>query len=102
MCEYTELLFLTGCSHLVEPRFDEFKSAAEKGAALDEMGLGQAASLQPFRDVLVNTKIIVAGGFGPDNYEESISSGVGDLVAFGRFFVYVHYIPRDRIYGDGC
>lgn len=51
------------------------------------MADGAEISLQPFRDVLVQTRLIVAGGCGPDDFHEIISSGRSDLVAFGRYFV---------------
>ncbi len=71
--------------HLIEPRFDEFKSAAEKGVALGD--ISHLLSLSPFREALGSTKVISAGGFGPDNYQEGLSTGAYDLVAFGRLFV---------------
>lgn len=74
------------CSHLIEPRFDEFKSAAEKEALLGEMSF-QNVSLAPFREVLGSTPLLSAGGFGPDNYEDGIRAGTSDLVAFGRYFM---------------
>ncbi|OCF36050.1 hypothetical protein I316_01922 [Kwoniella heveanensis BCC8398] len=66
--------------HMVEPRFDEFKSAAEKQSFLE------AISLQPFREVLGSTPLMVAGGYGPDNLHEGIQKGEHDLVAFGRYY----------------
>jgi 2,4-dienoyl-CoA reductase-like NADH-dependent reductase (Old Yellow Enzyme family) len=74
-------------SHLIEPRFDEFKSASEKALALGDLSAGNEMSLAPFREALGSTKVIVAGGYGPDNFSQGIESGAHDLVAFGRFFV---------------
>lgn len=71
---------------MIEPRFDEFRSAAEKGEELGGMADGEV-SLRPFREALGSTPMIMAGGCRPDNIESSISSGTCDLVAFGRFFV---------------
>ncbi|WWC62257.1 uncharacterized protein I303_104853 [Kwoniella dejecticola CBS 10117] len=76
--------------HLIEPRFDELKSAGEKQIALKDMveSGSEDISLLPFRKALCDhTPIITAGGFGPDNMSESIKYGVSDLVAFGRYFV---------------
>ncbi|WVR08415.1 hypothetical protein IAU60_005470 [Kwoniella sp. DSM 27419] len=73
--------------HLIEPRFDEFKSASEKEASLQSMSKGIKVSLAPFRKVLGDTLIISAGGWGPNNLSEGIVDGSHDLVAFGRFFV---------------
>jgi 2,4-dienoyl-CoA reductase-like NADH-dependent reductase (Old Yellow Enzyme family) len=80
-------LVLAHTSHLIEPRFDEFKSAAEKASVLGDMGDGREVSLAPFREALGTTKLIVAGGYGPDNFQQGIETGDHDLVAFGRFFV---------------
>ena len=44
-------------------------------------------SLAPFRAALGTTPLVVAGGMGPDNYEDGIRAGTHDLVAFGRYFV---------------
>lgn len=73
--------------HLIEPRFDEFKSAAEKAEALGDINDGNEMSLAPFRAALGATKVIVAGGYGPDNFQHGIEKGTHDMVAFGRFFV---------------
>jgi len=74
-------------SHLLEPRFDEFNSASEKTLALGEMDVGEEVSLKPFRNALGETPLLVAGGFGPDNFERGLEDGSYDMVAFGRFFV---------------
>ncbi|WVQ94021.1 hypothetical protein IAU59_001099 [Kwoniella sp. CBS 9459] len=89
--------------HMIEPRFDEFKSAAEKQSFLEGMAVASAVakssnianpsaavdtlSLQPFREVLGGTPLMVAGGYGPDNLHEGIQRGDHDLVAFGRYYV---------------
>jgi hypothetical protein len=73
--------------HLIEPRFDEFKSASEKEKMLSSMSIRQDISLQPFQQALGSTKMLSAGGYGPDNFAETISSGASDLVAFGRYFM---------------
>jgi hypothetical protein len=73
--------------HLIEPRFDEFKSASEKEAMLGTMALGQDMSLEPFRRALGSTKLLSAGGYGPDDYGKAIEGGTSDLVAFGRYFM---------------
>ncbi|WRT68114.1 uncharacterized protein IL334_005089 [Kwoniella shivajii] len=73
--------------HLIEPRFDEFKSASEKQIALEEMSINGEISLKPFRKALGSTPLMTAGGFGPDNLHEGIKNGTSDLVAFGRYFV---------------
>lgn len=54
---------------------------------LGSMSVSKDISLQPFKRVLGSTKMLSAGGFGPDNYAETISSGASDLVAFGRYFM---------------
>lgn len=76
---------------MIEPRFDEFKSAAEKAESLSEMKMAEI-SLQPFREALGSTPLLAAGGFGPDNLEEGIRDGSHDLVAFGRYFMYVELL----------
>lgn len=73
--------------HLIEPRFDEFKSASEKEAMLDGMSMGQDISLGPFRRALGSTTLLSAGGYGPENYAETIQDGTSDIVAFGRYFM---------------
>jgi 2,4-dienoyl-CoA reductase-like NADH-dependent reductase (Old Yellow Enzyme family) len=73
--------------HLIEPRFDEFKSASEKEAVLGGMSVGQDISLKPFKEVLGSTTLLSAGGYGPDNFVKAIESGTSDLVAFGRYFM---------------
>jgi len=75
------------CRHLIEPRFDEFKSASEKEKMLSSMSISQDISLQPFKQALGSTKLLSAGGYGPDNFAKTISSGASDLVAFGRYFM---------------
>jgi 2,4-dienoyl-CoA reductase-like NADH-dependent reductase (Old Yellow Enzyme family) len=72
---------------LIEPRFDEFKSASEKEAMLGSMSVGQNISLEPFKRALGSTKLLSAGGYGPDNYANVVSAGTSDLVAFGRYFM---------------
>ncbi|WVF66406.1 hypothetical protein IAT40_001146 [Kwoniella sp. CBS 6097] len=92
--------------HMVEPRFDEFKSAAEKQSFLEGMAVASASvscngadgepkpsaaveafSLRPFRKVLGDTPLMVAGGYGPDNLHVGTQRGEHDLVAFGRYYV---------------
>ena len=46
-------------------------------------------SLAPFRKALGSTKLLAAGGFGPENYRQGIEDGSHDLVAMGRYFMYV-------------
>lgn len=46
-------------------------------------------SLAPFRKALGPTKLLAAGGFGPENFAEGIDKGEHDLVAMGRYFMYV-------------
>lgn len=75
------------CRHLIEPRFDEFQSASEKEKMLSSMSISQDISLQPFQQALGSTKLLSAGGYGPDNFAKTISSGASDLVAFGRYFM---------------
>lgn len=53
------------------------------------MGEEGEMTLRPFRTALGQTRLILAGGCKPDDFERSISSGTCDLVAFGRFFVRV-------------
>lgn len=74
--------------HLIEPRFDEFKSASEKLAAFKDYNI-QDLTLKHFRGTLGTTPVMAAGGFGPDNFEDGLLVGEHDLMAFGRFFVYV-------------
>jgi 2,4-dienoyl-CoA reductase-like NADH-dependent reductase (Old Yellow Enzyme family) len=76
---------------MIEPRFDEFKSASEKALMLGSMSVGQDMSLQPFKQALGSTKLLTAGGYSPEDYAGAINSGTSDLVAFGRFFMYVGY-----------
>ncbi|WVW84317.1 hypothetical protein I302_106351 [Kwoniella bestiolae CBS 10118] len=76
--------------HLVEPRFDELKSASEKQETLKDMLTDgeEEVSLKPFRNALgPDTPLISAGGFGPENANEGLGNGTSDLVAFGRYFV---------------
>ncbi|KAK9896816.1 FMN-linked oxidoreductase [Cystobasidium minutum MCA 4210] len=72
--------------HLIEPRFDEFKSASEKLAAFKNYNV-EDLTLKHFKQALGSTPIMAAGGFGPDNFQEGLQSGAHDLMAFGRFFV---------------
>ncbi|KAK4689046.1 hypothetical protein P7C73_g1067, partial [Tremellales sp. Uapishka_1] len=72
--------------HMIEPRFDEFKSASEKQAALGDMSVASDISLAPFRRALGSTPLLAAGGFGPDNLEKGFQDGSYDFVAFGRYF----------------
>ena len=72
--------------HLIEPRFDEFKSASEKLAAFKNYNV-EDLTLTHFKEALGSTPVMAAGGFGPDNFEEGLQSGAHDLMAFGRFFV---------------
>jgi len=72
--------------HLIEPRFDEFKSASEKFAVLSSYK-PEDFTLKPFRQALGKTPVISAGGFSPDNYQDGLQHGEHDLMAFGRFFV---------------
>jgi hypothetical protein len=73
--------------HLIEPRFDEFKSASEKETMLGSMSVGQDVSLEPFKRALGSTTLLSAGGYGPKTYLKALNGGVGDLVAFGRYFM---------------
>jgi hypothetical protein len=77
-------------SHLIEPRFDEFQAAADKLAALEKRNI-ELPTLAPFRAALGETRLLAAGGFGPENYAEGIEDGSHDLVAMGRYFMYVHH-----------
>ena len=72
--------------HLIEPRFDEIRTATEKAAALGDMQSGQEVSLKPFRKALGGTPVIAAGAFNAVNCSDGIQNGDHDLVAFGRFF----------------
>jgi 2,4-dienoyl-CoA reductase-like NADH-dependent reductase (Old Yellow Enzyme family) len=72
--------------HIIEPRFDEYKGHADKQIILEEMGVG-GMTLAPFREALRSTPMLVAGGFGPDNYQRGLRDGSYDFVAFGRFFI---------------
>jgi len=54
---------------------------------LSSMSISQDISLQPFQQALGSTKLLSAGGYGPDNFAKTISSGASDLVAFGRYFM---------------
>lgn len=92
MCEqktsdprYPSMTDLKSPSHLIEPRFDEFRSASEKASVLGGLTSSQL-SLAPFRQALGSTPMIAAGGFGPNNLNEGLARGDHDLVAFGRFF----------------
>jgi hypothetical protein len=94
MCKSQSPVLPDTFRHLIEPRFDEFKSAGEKAAILAEMGGQHELSLEPFRAVLHSTPIIAAGGYSPDNYESSIAQGKCDMVAFGRYFTWVRALQR--------
>lgn len=72
--------------HLIEPRFDEFKSAGDKLAAFSDYKV-EDLSLSRFREALGSTPMIAAGGFGPENFEDGLQRGAHDLIAFGRYFV---------------
>ncbi|KAL7418602.1 hypothetical protein Q5752_007060 [Cryptotrichosporon argae] len=71
--------------HLIEPRFDEFKSAAEKAASLSSLSL--APSLAPFRAALGSTPLVSAGGHTPTSLHATLDGGAADAVAFGRYFI---------------
>ncbi|GAA6001855.1 hypothetical protein JCM10207_002352 [Rhodosporidiobolus poonsookiae] len=73
--------------HLIEPRFDELKSESEKMASLGETNSMDSLkiSLQPYREVCLETPVIAAGGYNATNVNERL--GVDhDLVAIGRYF----------------
>jgi hypothetical protein len=53
------------------------------------MAVGQDISLKPFKQALGSTTLLSAGGYGPDNFAKAIESGTSDLVAFGRYFMWV-------------
>lgn len=75
--------------HLIEPRFDEFKSAREKETMLGNMSIGQDISLEPFKRALGSITLLSAGGYGPSTYTKALNGGISDLVAFGRYFMSV-------------
>ncbi|EIN04454.1 FMN-linked oxidoreductase, partial [Punctularia strigosozonata HHB-11173 SS5] len=80
--------------HMIEPRFDEWKSEIEKIDILlhaaDDMGVAHESSipsLKPFRAAIrPPTKLIVAGGYNWINCWDGIDRGDHDAVAFGRYF----------------
>lgn len=80
------MLRLRRARHLIEPRFDEFKSASEKMAAFSDYKV-EDLTLDHFRQVLGSTPMMAAGGFSPDNLDDGLQRGAHDLMAFGRFFV---------------
>lgn len=82
----TSFNILCQCRHLIEPRFDEFKSASEKLAAFSDYNV-EDLTLSHFRQCLGSTPLMAAGGFSPDNFQDGLQSGAHDLMAFGRFFV---------------
>ncbi|BGP12766.1 hypothetical protein JCM10213_007281 [Rhodosporidiobolus nylandii] len=73
--------------HLIEPRFDELKSEAEKMSALGENNpMDQLElSLRPYREACADTPVIAAGGYNDKNFNERLGAD-HDLVAFGRYF----------------
>lgn len=58
-------------SHLIEPRFDELKTEAEKRAELKAGSVEEEITSAPFRAALGATPVIAAGGFGPENLQVS-------------------------------
>ena len=94
LCVSPQNISLLICRHLIEPRFDEFQSAADKLASLTARKI-ELPSLAPFRKALGSTKLLAAGGFGPDNFATGIEDGSHDLVAMGRYFMCVIY-PLQR------
>ncbi|TFK51431.1 FMN-linked oxidoreductase [Heliocybe sulcata] len=75
--------------HLIEPRFDEWRSESQKLDFLQHYkAIGEEVSLRPYRKVMLPpTKCIVAGGYHPGNCWEGVERGDHDAVAFGRFFI---------------
>ncbi|GAA5926515.1 hypothetical protein JCM3775_001039 [Rhodotorula graminis] len=73
--------------HLIEPRFDELQSEAEKLANLDANNPLTALdlSLRPYREALGSTPVIAAGNYNAANMNDGIGAE-HDLVAFGRYF----------------
>eukprot|EP00897_Mesotaenium_endlicherianum_P003077 jgi/Mesen1/2798/ME000172S01948 len=69
-------------SHWIEPRIS--------GNAEVDAG---TQTLAPFRKAFKNT-FIAAGGFKAENGSEAISSGVADLVTYGRLFLANPDLPR--------
>ncbi|EPQ53164.1 NADPH dehydrogenase [Gloeophyllum trabeum ATCC 11539] len=74
--------------HLIEPRFDEWRSEGEKLELLHRSDTKEEVSLRPYREAIRSpTKCIVAGGYHPGNCWEGVEKGEHDAVAFGRWFV---------------
>ncbi|GAA5859651.1 hypothetical protein JCM1840_006392 [Sporobolomyces johnsonii] len=73
--------------HLVEPRFDEIRSEAEKLASLSQINPMDKLeiSLRPYREACGTTPVIAAGGYNDKNMTEGLGTE-HDLVAFGRYF----------------
>ncbi|BGP36738.1 hypothetical protein JCM10450v2_000630 [Rhodotorula kratochvilovae] len=73
--------------HLIEPRFDELQSEAEKLANLDANNSLATLdlSLRPYREALRATPVIAAGNYNAKNMNDGIGAE-HDLVAFGRYF----------------
>ncbi|KAF9527080.1 putative 12-oxophytodienoate reductase [Crepidotus variabilis] len=77
--------------HLVEPRYDEFRSEDAKLQQLvslsnsDQLDADQM-SLKPFHDALERTNCIVSGGYNLTNCWQGIEQGDYEAIAFGRYF----------------
>ena len=83
----TDTATLIRRSHLIEPRFDELQSEAEKLANLDANNPLTALdlSLRPYREALGSTPVIAAGNYNALNMNDGLGAE-HDLVAFGRYF----------------
>jgi N-ethylmaleimide reductase len=82
--------------HLVEPRSDLFLSRDEKrelvmanlkAKGIPEEKLDYYLTLKPFRELLKNTPLIVAGGFNDKNSAAPVDAGEFDVVVMGRPFI---------------
>ncbi|GAA5832171.1 hypothetical protein JCM11251_004267 [Rhodosporidiobolus azoricus] len=73
--------------HLIEPRFDELRSEAEKLAELKQSNPMDKLeiSLRPYREACIDTPVIAAGGYNASNMNENLGAD-HDLVAMGRYF----------------
>ncbi|GAA5850109.1 hypothetical protein JCM8547_001014 [Rhodosporidiobolus lusitaniae] len=74
--------------HLIEPRFDELRTEADKLAELSQENPMDKleVSLRPYREACgPDTPVIAAGGYNANNLNERLGAD-HDLVAMGRYF----------------
>ncbi|KAK7180851.1 NADH:flavin oxidoreductase NADH oxidase [Paraphaeosphaeria sporulosa] len=98
---------------LIEPRYEQIHSVAEKDKMISSWGLDPSTiNLRFLREILGDTPVFSAGGWNDTNCEGVVESGEYDALLFGRYFTsnpdFVERLrlgksftmyERDRFYG---